>query len=966
MKTKILLIAPLLFLLCKTDVKAQNTFPSTGAAGIGTTTPNTSSLLEIKSTSKGVLIPRMTLVQRNAIPVATSTTGLLIYQTNNTPGFYYYSGTAWTPISGANPALSNLKSPTAINVDLLPGLNDSINLGSALLRYKDVNLFNLKFADGSVQTTAFTPYSAGTGISISGNTIKNTNPDKVVVLTSGTGISVTGTYPNFTVTNSNPSQWTKSGKNIAYSGGDVLVHGATVGLGGGAVPGNTAVGIAALGANTTGSGNVAIGNSALAKNTTGFQQVAIGDSALYNNIVDPANDYSNVAVGYTSLFSNTTGDNNTGLGWGALHANTTASNNTALGNAALWTNTTGSSNTAAGNWAMEYNTTGTGNSAFGEESLPLNTTGSYNSANGFLALDRNTTGSNNTANGFASMYWNSSGNFNAAFGSEPLNNNTSGNENNAFGHRTLFYNTTGNSNVAIGNWALFTNTTSSNLVAVGDSALYNNTAGTLNVAVGSKALFENTIGLANTANGSHALYSNTTGYYNTANGYYALYHNTTGNYNTANGSEALYSNTGIDNTANGYGALYSNTTGSGNTGSGFDALGFNTTGYNNTANGFEALLSNTTGIENTANGLNALYSNTTGNYNTGLGFNTLENTTVAFYNTAVGYAAGASYDNGYNNVFVGANTDVNGAGYYNDIAIGQGTICTEVSQAIIGNSATTSIGGYVNWSNISDGRVKKNIKQNVPGLAFINKLQPVTYNLDLDAIDKIVQYVRKDSTGKAVPYNKAEQTARLAKEKIVYTGFVAQDVEKVAKGLNYDFSGVDAAKNNKDLYGLRYGDFVVPLVKAVQELSKLNDDKNIAIDSLKQQNAGLQHQMNDLKALVLQIQQQQQSCACSASVNSGAAQQYNVALSNAASLEQNIPNPFTNTTTIGCTLPQKFSSAQITIADKNGKVLKQLTLSGAGKGSVHVDAAMMSSGAYSYALYVDGKLIDSKQMILTK
>ena len=54
------------------------------------------------------------------------------------------------------------------------------------------------------------------------------------------------------------------------------------------------------------------------------------------------------------------------------------------------------------------------------------------------------------------------------------------------------------------------------------------------------------------------------------------------------------------------------------------------------------------------------------------------------------------------------------------------------------------------------------------------------------------------------------------------------------------------------------------------------------------------------------------------------------------------------------------------IADKNGKVLKQLTLSGAGKGIVHVDAAMLASGAYSYTLYVDGKLVDSKQMVTAK
>ena len=61
---------------------------------------------------------------------------------------------------------------------------------------------------------------------------------------------------------------------------------------------------------------------------------------------------------------------------------------------------------------------------------------------------------------------------------------------------------------------------------------------------------------------------------------------------------------------------------------------------------------------------------------------------------------------------------------------------------------------------------------------------------------------------------------------MVYTGFVAQDVEKAARELNYDFSGVDAAKNDKDLYGLRYSEFVVPLVKAVQELSAKNDEKN--------------------------------------------------------------------------------------------------------------------------------------------
>lgn len=61
-------------------------------------TPNASAMLDISSTDKGLLAPRMTEAQRNAI--ASPATGLLIFQTNNTSGFYYYDGTAWVAIGG--------------------------------------------------------------------------------------------------------------------------------------------------------------------------------------------------------------------------------------------------------------------------------------------------------------------------------------------------------------------------------------------------------------------------------------------------------------------------------------------------------------------------------------------------------------------------------------------------------------------------------------------------------------------------------------------------------------------------------------------------------------------------------------------------------------------------------------------------------------------------------------------------
>ena len=61
--------------------------------GIGTTTPDASSALDITSTTKGLLIPRMTETQRDAI--SSPATGLMIYQTDGTVGFYYYNGSSW-------------------------------------------------------------------------------------------------------------------------------------------------------------------------------------------------------------------------------------------------------------------------------------------------------------------------------------------------------------------------------------------------------------------------------------------------------------------------------------------------------------------------------------------------------------------------------------------------------------------------------------------------------------------------------------------------------------------------------------------------------------------------------------------------------------------------------------------------------------------------------------------------------
>ena len=142
----------------------------------------------------------------------------------------------------------------------------------------------------------------------------------------------------------------------------------------------------------------------------------------------------------------------------------------------------------------------------------------------------------------------------------------------------------------------------------------------------------------------------------------------------------------------------------------------------------------------------------------------------------------------------------------------------------LGNSSVTSIGGPRGWSTVSDARFKKNIEEKVIGLDFIMALRPVTYNLDMDAIANF--HETPDSL-------RLEESERKAGE-ILQTGFIAQEVELAAKKLGYDFSGVDAPKNDKDNYGLRYSEFVVPLVKAMQEQQTLIQSQQALIKKLEE------------------------------------------------------------------------------------------------------------------------------------
>lgn len=379
--------------------------------------------------------------------------------------------------------------------------------------------------------------------------------------------------------------------------------------------------------------------------------------------------------------------------------------------------------------------------------------------------------------------------------------------------------------------------------------------------------------------------------------------------------------------------MYANTIGTENTASGISALYANISGYFNTSNGAYSLSANTTGYRNTATGGAALANNTTGNNNAAFGMN-----------------AGSAF-NPSNSTFIGTSADAS-ANVNNSTALGYGaTVCGD-NQVRIGNTAVTSIGGQLGWTIFSDGRYKKNIKQDMPGLEFINKLRPVTYNLDVDGIDNKLTVNKpssNDKTAKAMAAQQPsaeEQKAKEDKAKIKYTGFVAQEVEEAAKKLNYDFSGVDAPKNKEDFYGLRYAEFVVPLVKAVQELSAQN----------KQLKEEMQQQINDLKDMVAKLMNKQ-------SLTRGTIATINLT---GASLEQNAPNPMSSSTTIRYHLPYSAGNVRIVITNMNRQTLKSKNLNSKGDGQITINAGTLAAGSYTYSLWVDGRQSDTKQMLIQK
>ncbi|MCX6314822.1 MAG: hypothetical protein NTX08_08840 [Sphingobacteriales bacterium] len=464
-----------------------------------------SALLDVKSTSKGLLIPRMTLAQKNVVSLPA--TGLLVYQTDGTKGLYVNNGTPavpnWQLVTASSNAWGLTGNAGTIDGTNFIGTTDNIPFTIKVNNQKAGRIDHLL-------GNSFFGYQSGNNTSTgAGNTANGFN--SLYNNVAGSNATAVG-YQSMLYANNTSTAFTNY---------------------------NVALGFEALRGSTTPAAN------------TGNYNIALGYQSLWSNTTGNNNN----ATGYAALYSNTTGNDNVANGDSALYGNTTGSSNIAIGFQALKSNTNGNSNLAIGRRSLISNTFGGGNTAVGQNSLSANISGTNNLAIGSNTLVSNTNGYENTAAGLNTMYSNTTGYSNTAYGSYALTGNTIGIKNVALGHSAMYGASSGSFNIALGADALYHTNGNSN-IAIGYKSSYNNTNTNYNVSIGDSSLYTNTVGTGNTAYGMEALVNNLDGSYNTASGTQSLSNNVHGNNNTAIGYAAGTASASLNNsTSLGYNAL---------------------------------------------------------------------------------------------------------------------------------------------------------------------------------------------------------------------------------------------------------------------------------------------------------------------------------------------------------------------------------------------------------------------------
>lgn len=219
-----------------------------------------------------------------------------------------------------------------------------------------------------------------------------------------------------------------------------------------------------------------------------------------------------------------------------------------------------------------------------------------------------------------------------------------------------------------------------------------------------------------------------------------------------------------------------------------------------------------------------------------------------------------------------------------------------------------TVAGY-SFHTYSDARVKKNIVD-IDKEQIWNILNLIPKEYDLDSTGSYIHPLDNALTNK-------------------HFGLLAQDVKKVYPEI--------VSETIDGLMSINYIELIPLLIGVIKEQQEVMDNLSIEVEVIK---------LNNLK-------------------KSSDGNSFESTFENRTWLGQNLPNPFLENTVIEYFLPEDVNNAKIYIYNMNGTQLKSYELHLKGNGNIIINAGELNPGMYMYALIIDGKVNDTKRMILT-
>ncbi|MBW6484487.1 MAG: T9SS type A sorting domain-containing protein [Vicingaceae bacterium] len=161
--------------------------------------------------------------------------------------------------------------------------------------------------------------------------------------------------------------------------------------------------------------------------------------------------------------------------------------------------------------------------------------------------------------------------------------------------------------------------------------------------------------------------------------------------------------------------------------------------------------------------------------------------------------------------------------------------------------------------------------------------------------------------------------------------------------------------------GLNYNAFIAILMKGMQNQQSQIDSMNVLVVTQDSINTSLENRLAVLEACINNIG----LCNNNGGGNNNKISAQTVTLENvnAIILQQNLPNPFAESTQINYVLPDDVMNAKMLFYDMNGRIINEVTINERGNGTLTVYGENLEKGIYTYSLIADGKLIATKKMV---